>query len=400
MSSLSDEVLMTLGIPRARLLFFVASATLASAVVGVAAQPILRAHQERQRADERIRALEREADALAAQERTLLVELRQLEVERELREAELARLRATAEQTTRELARIGQEVDRLAAEVGRQRPEVAARLVELYKLGRAGYWRLLLNVENLRDLGRAYRTVAALARLDRERLVTHQRVLAELVASRAALEARQAELRRVEAEAVRTRAALDRAAALYRQRIREIDARRDLAAQLAGDLQVARDRLDSTVDALAAGRGADPTLPLAPFRGDLDWPVDGRLAAPTGPPGRAQSGSALRRPGIDIVAPEGAPVRAVHPGTVVYAAPFTGYGHVVILDHGDRAYTLYGYLADLSVASGTRVSRGQVLGTVGRPPAGASPRLYFEIRVDGQPVDPVEWLRKRGTPWP
>jgi len=88
-------------------------------------------------------------------------------------------------------------------------------------------------------------------------------------------------------------------------------------------------------------------------------------------------------------------VRAVHAGTVAYAGPFTGYGGLVILDHGEQAYTLYGYLASVAVERGARVERGDLLGTVGRPPIGGGARLYFEIRVDGQPVDPVEWLRKR-----
>ncbi len=364
------------------------------AAASLAGQASGQAQAELRRAAERLRALEREAEALAAQERTLLVELRQLEVDRDLRAAQLARLRAEQAATAEELARIEQEVTRLEVLVVRQRPEVAARLVELYKLGRAGYWRLLLDVEDLRAIGRAYRSVAALARLDRERLAAHRRTLAELVVSRAELQARQAEIRRLEAETARARAALDRAVAMYEQRIGEIDRRRDLAAELTGELQLAYERLQTTLGSLAAAGGPLPALPLAPFRGDLDWPVDGRLAAPSGAT-RSRSEPARRRNGVDILAPAGSPVRAVHAGTVAYAAPFTGYGDLVILDHGRQAYTLYGYLASLAVERGARVERGDLIGTVGRPPTGAAARVYFEIRVDGRPVDPVEWLRKR-----
>lgn len=364
------------------------------AAASLAGQASSQAQAELRRAAERLRALEREAEALAAQERTLLVELRQLEVDRDLRAAQLARLRAEQAATAEELARVEQEVTRLDALVVRQRPEVAARLVELYKLGRAGYWRLLLDVEDLRAIGRAYRSVAALARLDRERLAAHRRTLAELMASRAELQARQAEIRRLEAETARARAALDRAVAMYEQRIGEIDRRRDLAAELTGELQLAYERLQTTLGALAAAGGPVPALPLAPFRGDLDWPVHGRLAAPSGAP-RSRAEPAGRRNGVDILAPDGSPVRAVHAGTVAYAAPFTGYGNLVILDHGHQAYTLYGYLASLAVERGARVARGDLVGTVGRPPTGEAARVYFEIRVDGRPVDPVEWLRKR-----
>ena len=74
--------------------------------------------------------------------------------------------------------------------------------------------------------------------------------------------------------------------------------------------------------------------------------------------------------------------------------PFAGFGTLVILDHGGNSYSLYGYLAGLRVQQGQRVEAGQELGRVGIPPVGR-PALYFEVRVDGRPVDPVQWLQPR-----
>jgi septal ring factor EnvC (AmiA/AmiB activator) len=84
----------------------------------------------------------------------------------------------------------------------------------------------------------------------------------------------------------------------------------------------------------------------------------------------------------------------VHEGTVAYAEPFSGYGNLVILDHGGQSYSLYGYLASLDVTRGARVERGESVGTSGRPPTG-EPALYFELRIDGKPVDPLQWLKRR-----
>jgi septal ring factor EnvC (AmiA/AmiB activator) len=84
----------------------------------------------------------------------------------------------------------------------------------------------------------------------------------------------------------------------------------------------------------------------------------------------------------------------VHEGTVAYAAPFTGFGTLVIVDHGQSAFTLYGYLAEAVVSAGTNVSRGTVLGTLGQSPSGGA-ALYFEVRIDGRPVDPLQWLRRQ-----
>jgi septal ring factor EnvC (AmiA/AmiB activator) len=347
------------------------------------------------RASDRIRALRQEADALAAQERTLLVELRQLDVQRDLKAAELARIDADLAATTAELHANEGERTRLEALVAKQTPEIRGRLVELYKLGRAGYWRLLLDVDDLREIGRAYRKVSALSRADQTRISEHRRTLAALAASRESLARRHADERALREKAATARAALERAVAARQARIDEIDRRRDLAAQLTGELQLAQQRLQAALTSLARGEPAAVSLPITPFRGDLNWPVDGRIVTTFGRQSPGTGSMALQRTGVELEAVEGTSVRAIHGGTVAYADAFTGFGHLAIVDHGHETYSLYGYLGSLSVTKGDQVEAHTVLGAVGRPPTGASARLYFEIRVDGVPVDPVEWLKAR-----
>ena len=369
----------------------------AQAIGELASQAPTRAQAEAdaRRASDRIRELRREADALVAQERTLLVELRQLEVDRDLRAQEFARIQAEMQATTDALGRTEEEARWLEAEVLRQQPQVAARLVELYKLGRAGYWRLLLNVDDIRSFGRAYRSVSTLARLDQERVTAHRLTLASLTAARASLQTRRVAMRSLEADAQTTQLALERALANYTRRLGDLDTRRDLNARLTGELQVAQQRLQTTLGSIAASATSPTALPIVPFRGSLDWPADGTLAVPFGREARSRFGTSVRHNGIEIAAGEDRPVQAIHDGTVAFADLFTGYGHLVILDHGDQAYSLYGYLSSLAVQRDMTVGRGAVLGTVGRPPGGDAPRLYFELRIDGRPVDPVEWFRKR-----
>jgi septal ring factor EnvC (AmiA/AmiB activator) len=99
------------------------------------------------------------------------------------------------------------------------------------------------------------------------------------------------------------------------------------------------------------------------------------------------------RNGIELSLPEGAPVQAVHEGTVAYADLFTGYANLVIIEHADKSYSLYGHLSGVSVKKGDRVDAGTTVGLAGRNPAG-NPSLYFELRVDGRPVDPLHWLKR------
>ena len=81
---------------------------------------------------------------------------------------------------------------------------------------------------------------------------------------------------------------------------------------------------------------------------------------------------------------------AVHEGTVAFADRFRGYGLMVVVDHGGKHHTLYAHLADVRVQPGQKVATGQVLGVVGSGVEG--PGLYFEVRFQGRPEDPAEWL--------
>jgi septal ring factor EnvC (AmiA/AmiB activator) len=349
-----------------------------------------RADAAGQRAADRIRSLQREAEALASQEKTLLGELRTLEVERQLKTEELTATESNLRATQAKLAATIATEATLRNAADSERPEVEARLVQLYKLGRAGYWRLLLDLDNVQSIGRAYRTASAMTRLDRERVQQHERTLTALAAERKALELQAKEIARLQARGVAARAAIDRAVAARSALVDSIDARRDLNAQLTGELEAAQQRLQGTLTQLGPGAGA--SLPIRPFRGELPWPATGIV---TGRFGRQSPGGfgAISNNGIQISIAEGQVVRSVHEGTVAHAEPFTGYGNLVILDHGDGEYTLYGYLSTMFVANGDRLEAGEPIGTSGRSPSG-NPALYFELRVDGKPVDPLQWLKR------
>ena len=354
-----------------------------------------RAAAAARRTEDRLRALHREADALAAQERTVLVELRKLEVERQISVEQLNRVEAERAEVQGKLDVAESRAAALAQAAATQLPDVEARLEHLYKMGRAGYWRLLLNVDDLQALGRAYRTASTLTEIDRARVQEYYATLDALATERKALQARAEEITRLQAEAVRARAAAEKAVAARTTLVNAIDARRDLNAELVGELQAAQEKLQGSLTQLDAGRGATvPPLPLRPFQGDLPWPTAGRVLRPFGRQPTSRFGTAIVRNGMEIEAPEGQPVRNIHEGTVVFADQFEGYGNLVIVDHGSRTYSLYGYLNSVGTTRGQRLDPQAVVGTVGRNPGGNS-ALYFELRVDGAAVDPLQWLKKR-----
>jgi murein hydrolase activator len=362
---------------------------------GPASQPGAQPRQLTQdaaaRAQKRIEALHRESDLLATQERGLMKDVRTLEIQRDLKLEEARTLAIQIVAASAQVEETGRRIAALDASITAARPGLNARLVDVYKLGRPGYARVVLGVGDLRDVGRAARMVAALAQMDQRRVQAFAAEVASLAESRRALEAQAAALRVLQTDA---RAAADlavKAASAREELVRRIDDRRDLNARMVGELEAAAAKLQRMLETLPGGRPGDlVVLPIKPFRGVLEWPASGRVTSRFGQP--ARDGVSSSQNGVVVEWAEGRPVRAVHDGRVAFADVFAGLGQLVIVDHGGLAFSLYGYLGTIDVTKGDAVGHGQALGTVGLGPSGR-PSLYFELRIDGKPVDPLQWLK-------
>jgi murein DD-endopeptidase MepM/ murein hydrolase activator NlpD len=126
--------------------------------------------------------------------------------------------------------------------------------------------------------------------------------------------------------------------------------------------------------------------------GSLSWPVNGSVVSPFGYRIHPILGYRKMHTGIDIAVGYGVPIHSAGAGTVIYASWMGGYGNVIIVDHGDGLSTLYAHQSSLAVGNGARVSRGQTIGYIGSTGFSTGPHLHFEVRVNGNPVDPMGYL--------
>ena len=134
---------------------------------------------------------------------------------------------------------------------------------------------------------------------------------------------------------------------------------------------------------LAAAQGATDSTPSA---AGLIWPVSGPVVSPFGYRwGRLHAG-------IDIAVGYGTPIHAAAAGTVVLAGWVSGYGNYTCIDHGGGLATCYAHQSSYAVSQGTSVSQGQVIGYVGCTGHCFGPHLHFEVRINGNPVDPLGYL--------
>jgi murein DD-endopeptidase MepM/ murein hydrolase activator NlpD len=154
-----------------------------------------------------------------------------------------------------------------------------------------------------------------------------------------------------------------------------------VSASLAARIRAAESRPSSS------GSSASPAVSSS----GLIWPVSGPITSPYG--SRClPNGDCSFHPGVDIGAPSGAPIRAAAAGTVIYAGWLGGYGNLVVIDHGNGLATAYGHQSSIAAGNGASVSQGQVIGYVGCTGYCFGPHLHFEVRVNGEPVNPLNYL--------
>jgi len=293
------------------------------------------------------------------------------------------------------------EVDRLGGELETARDELADRVVALYRMGPLSYSRFLFAADDPEDVLSNYQLIGRLAAQDRtlvagieRRIDEHERAVAAMNETAR----RWQETRREESSAIETLTVQQQE---RRELIRQIDieaAEQRRALSLQEDSAAALEELLGEVSEqpVAPAPTATPERPaFSAARGDLPWPAEGRVTESFGRKVHPVYNTVTLVNGIEIDAGAGNAVQAVYQGRVAFADWFQNYGLVVIVNHGDDFFTIYGHLETMAVRRGEWVDAGVEVGTVGETGSLIGPSLYFEIREGSDAVNPVQWLRRR-----
>lgn len=217
---------------------------------------------------------------------------------------------------------------------------------------------------------------------------------AKLVELEKAALAKQAEIEQKKAErnVVLQKAQNDRATAM--QAIEELNASSAQVSAMLKERQAARAAAAAAAASASAqssgGQGASDNWVQG--TGQLGWPVSGEITSPYGYRVHPIWGTTIYHSGIDIGVDEGTPVHAADGGVVVWSGWMGGYGYAVVIDHGNGLSTLYGHNSELAVDEGQSVAKGQVISYAGSTGNSTGPHVHFEVRVNGDPVDPMGYL--------
>ena len=369
----------------------------------------LQSEQRRLRqTEQQIRDEKRKAAEAKARETSVLAELEQVERRLADKRKEIARLDVRISRTQAELGGLRSEIHGLQRQRSSQEEALGRRLRAMYKMHvQGGALPMLLSGDDPVARTVAVRHLASLAALDARLIQEYRGTSDRLDDRRRREETRQRELADLKSDAQREKLEADRDAAKRRVLLAKVRDERAYHERMVGELTEAARRLEAFIADLQArqrrlakvpppkGGAIPPGIGFGSLRGRLPWPTEGRIVTAFGAQVHPRFGTRTIRNGIDIEAGEGRDVAAVYAGHVIYTGWFKGYGNLVILDHDNEYYTLYAHMAEIGVKEGDDVRQGQRIGTVGDTGSLEGPRLYFEVRYQGKPQDPEQWLRQR-----
>jgi septal ring factor EnvC (AmiA/AmiB activator) len=370
--------------------------------------PIQAEQHKLRQTEQKLRDEKRKAAEARARETSLLAELDRVEQQLADKHKQIAQLDGRIRRTQAEVTGLRGEIQLLQKQRAGQEQVLSRRLRAVYKMhAQGGALPLLLSGNDPVARAVAVRHLTSLAALDARLIQEYRGTSDRLDDRRSREETRQRELADLKSDAQREKTEADRDAAKRRGLLAKVRDQRAYHERMVGELTEAARRLEAFIGDLQAkqrrlarvpppkGGIAPPGVGFGSLRGRLPWPTEGRVTAGFGAQVHPRFGTRTFRNGVDIEANGGRDVAAVYGGHVIYTGWFKGYGNLVILDHDNEYYTLYAHMADIGVREGDDVRQGQRLGTVGDTGSLEGPRLYFEVRYQGKPQDPEQWLRQR-----
>lgn len=316
-------------------------------------------------------------------------------------EVSLAESRAALAELAEQIAAQSERRDRAEADLDEATRNLSSEQTALaeqvrmsYMTGRQELLKLLLSQDRPADLARMLvyydylnrHRSARIATVDAERLR-----LADL-----ARESREAalELERLRAAAEAENASLESERAERARLITELDAAIESSGNEIERMRAEEAELNEVIARLARALEGFPVTSDAPFsdqRGELRWPIDGRLAAEFGD--SRDSAGRVRMTGVLIEAEAGTIVRSVYHGQVIHSQWTPGMGLLIIVNHGENYWSLYGHNSALLKEAGDWVEPGEAIAEVGDTGGRIGTALFFGIRHEGEPVDPAGWIR-------
>jgi septal ring factor EnvC (AmiA/AmiB activator) len=322
---------------------------------------------------------------IQGQETSILESLHTMETELYKKEKELKEMEARLGRTKERLQQTKNQIVTLNQGMERTKGELFSRLIALYKMKRIPPETFLLTSQSYLDLLRIDKFLRVIIHFDAHLIDTYRYQVALKSRYQEGLIQDQFQWERNISEVEKKKKEIEKVRKSKQALLKSIQNQKVVYQKVIGELETRTKELQTLIDKLereksllAYGKSKYETL-----KGKLTPPVQGKVISLFKEKGQN---------GIEIKASMGTEIRAILPGKVLYADWFKGFGNVVIIDHGDHMFTIYGYASELLKKEGDIISQGESIALVGSSGSLKGPCLYFEIRHQGKPQDPMHWI--------
>ncbi|MGH2747232.1 MAG: murein hydrolase activator EnvC family protein [Actinomycetota bacterium] len=275
------------------------------------------------------------------------------------------------------------KIDRTQARIDRVEDRATDQAVSLYMNGHTETLDALLNVASIAELNDRIEMFGVAAKEQTGALVRFHRLRLTIEAQKADLFAKKRGLESVKSDRVRVLSKQNEVKSKLQKELAALNLRLGAKRDREHHLEREIAEITNTIQELQAKRAAES---LGTSAQGFIWPLNGAVTSGYGERwGRMHTG-------IDIDGYSGQPIVASKDGVVIMSSYYSGYGNTVILDHGGGISTLYAHMSGFAVTNGAAVEQGEVVGYVGCTGSCTGDHLHFEVRVNGNPVDPMDYL--------
>ena len=364
-------------------------------------QKINEENQRLKKIEQQIKSVKKEIGSLQKKESGYLETLHKIEKLLRDTEKELQAIEKDLELTQKEIKQ-GEDELILEKQILKEKTKLLEnRLREVYKRGLTSYIEILFNSESFSDFLTRFRYIKNILSLDAEVINDIRQQMKKIENDKINLENREEILSLLKKEVEKEKENIEFSIKAKKSIINKINSQKEAYLKSLKELEQSSQEIKHIIERIYKQQKEDsrktsqkevPTVTLKPKKGILALPVQGKLISGYGRQKNIEFNTYTFNSGIDISAPLGQVVHAAGSGEIIYTGNIKGYGQIIIIDHGGRITTLYAHLSKILIDIGEKVKKGQSIGQVGDSGGVSSTRLHFEVRVEGKPTDPMNWL--------
>jgi len=337
---------------------------------------------------------EKTINMVGAKESTVLKHLQKIGTQLKLKKRELTIYQLNYKVNQKKILSLIQRYKKAEQKLKYQKKVLGLRLRSIYKEGPVYPLKIIFSSNNITDLLQQIKYMNLIARQDSELLYEYKKKLENIKEDKRVLFSARAKIINLKEKTILKKKEIERAKQIKSKFLKKIKKKKSLNIKTRKELVVASNNLNTLIKKLLAKLVSGEGLDISDKKGRLKLPLNGQILNKFGRKRVKEYDSYIVYNGINVKAKMGSFVKAVFSGKILYAGELEGYGNLVIIGHGNKYHSLYGHLDDIKVSVDKIVKTGEIIGLSGDSGSLEGEVLYFELRKNGKPIQPLPWFRK------